>query len=254
MRFSAIALAAIALFPPMVRAADDAADAKAIIAKSIKSLGIKPDDKPVMMTWKDKGTFNGGGFKMLYTADWAFQAPDKYRFAVTGDFNGMKVDILVVVNGEKAWESGLGKSQEMTGEKKDQTLSEVYQFHVLSLVPLLNDKEFKLSTGAEKSVGEKKALVVKVTREKRPTITLFFDKQSGLMVKNEMKVKDEFQDWKEVLEETYFEDYKEVGGRKVFTKMRVVRDGKTMIESELFEQKAHEKLEAKLFEKPRVAE
>jgi len=50
--------------------------------------------------------------------------------------------------------------------------------------------------------------------------------------------------------ESFFEDYKEVGGRKVFTKMRVVRDGKTLIESTLSDQKASEKLDAKLFEKP----
>jgi hypothetical protein len=254
MRFSAIALAAIVLFPPMVCGADDAADAKAIIAKSIKALGIKSDDKPVTMTWKDKGKFTGGGFEMPYTGDWAFQGPDKYRFAVSGDFNGMKIDIVVIVNGDKAWESGFGKSEEMTGEKKAQTLLEVYQFHVLSLVPLLSDKEFKLSTDGEKSVAGKKTQVVKVTREKRPTVTLFFDKESGLLVKHEMKVKDEFQEWKEVLEEGYFEDYKEVGGRKVFTKMRVVRDGKTMIEAALSDQKSHDKLDAKLFEKPKAAE
>lgn len=248
MRFAAMSLFAVAVMSASIRA-DDSLDAKTIVGKAIKSIGIKTGDKPVAMTWKEKGTFTGGGFKLPYTSDWAFQGPDKYRFAMTGEFNGMKLEIVAVVNGDKAWESAQGKSQEITGEKLNQTILEVYQLNILSLVPLLTDKEFKLATGGEKDVNGKKAAVVKVMRDKKPTVTLYFDKESGLPVKCEMMVKDEFQDWKEVLDESYFEDYKDVDGRKVFTKMRVIRDGKPMIESTLSHQKAADKLDAKLFEK-----
>jgi outer membrane lipoprotein-sorting protein len=248
MRFSALALATIVLGLSSVRA-DDAADAKAIVEKAIKAKGDK-EDKPVVETWKGKGTFTGGGFKMDFKSEAAFQGPDKYRFKVNGDFNGMEVEFFVVVNGEKAWQSGFGTSEEITDEKLEHTKSEVYQLHVMSLRPLLKDKDFKLTTAGEKAVGDKAAKVVKVTREKRPTVTLYFDKDSGLLVKCDMMVKDEFQGWKEVLSESYFEDYKDIGGRKLFSKMRVVRDGKTMIESTLSDQKTPEKLDAKLFEKP----
>lgn len=69
-------------------------------------------------------------------------------------------------------------------------------------------------------------------------------------MKSESMVKDEFQGWKEVLTESFYDDYKDVNGRKMFTKMRIVRDGKTMIESTLSDQKTPEKLDPKLFEKP----
>jgi hypothetical protein len=249
MRFATMSLFAVLVCSFSIRA-DDAMDAKAIVAKAIKAIGTKGDDKSAVTTWKDKGMFTGGDFKMPYTGDWAFQGPDKYRFAVSGDFGGMKIDFLVVVNGTKAWESSMGKSQEITGEKLEQTLAEVYQLHVLSLLPLVTDKEYKLTTAGEKDVNGKKAAVVKVARDKKPTVTLYFNKESGLLVKSEMMVKDEFQGWKEVIDEGYYEDYKEVGGRKVFTKMRVVRDGKPMIEATLSDQKTHEKLDVKLFEKP----
>jgi hypothetical protein len=250
MRFPALVLVLFAFSTAPIRAADDAAEAKAIVEKAIKATGAKIDDKPVAMTWKEKGTFTGASVTMGYAADWAFQGPDKYRFSMAGDFGGMKIDLMLVVNGEKAWESGFGKSQEVTGEKLKYVMSEIYQLNVISLSPLLKDKEFQLSTGGEKKVGDKTTQVVKVAQEKRPTITLYFDKESGLLVKNDMMVMDEFQGWKEVPEECYYEDYKEVNGRKYFTKMKVVRDGNTMIESKLFDQKPHEKLEAKLFEKP----
>ena len=60
----------------------------------------------------------------------------------------------------------------------------------------------------------------------KPAVTLYFDAATGLLVKSEMKVKDEFQNWKEVTDEVFFSDYKDEGGRKVYTKIRVVRDGK----------------------------
>src|ERR1700722_12951596 len=221
MRFSALVLATSVMCLASVRAADDA-NAKAIIEKAIKAKGGKANDKAVAETWKDKGTFKGGDFEMKFTGEWAFQGPDKYRFKVNGDFMGQKVDFLVVINGDKGWASGFGQSEEMTGEKLEHSLNEVYQLHVLSLSPLLNDKEFKLSMEGDKKVGEKEAKVVKVTREKRPAVTLYFDTESGLLVKSGMMVKDEFQGWKEVLDEGYYEDYKDVDGRKVFTKMRIV--------------------------------
>jgi hypothetical protein len=91
---------------------------------------------------------------------------------------------------------------------------------------------------------------VTVTRDKMPPVTLYFDKATGLLLKSESKVKDELQGWKVVPEEVYYDDYKDVGGRKFFGKMKVVRDGKTMIESTISDQKSAEKLDAKLFEKP----
>ena len=187
---------------------------------------------------------------MPYTGEFAFQGPDKYRFSVSAEVEGMNLTFIALANGAKAWESALGMTQEMMGEKLEYFLDQTYQMNVTSLLPLLADKEFKLATAPEKDVNGKKAVGVVVTREKKPTITLYFDKTSGLLAKSESKVKDEFQGWKEVPEEVYYDEYKDVGGRKFFGKMRVVRDGKTMIESTVTEQKTAEKLDAKLFEKP----
>ena len=243
-------LAAVFVLAPAARA-DDAADAKAVIEKAIKARGDKPGDKPLAQTWKDKGVFTAAGAKMNYTADWAFQGPDKYRFALAGEFGDVKLNMTVVVNGEKAWGKEGDKVEELTGEKLEQTRNEVYQLWVTSLTPLLTDKGFTLKNAKSKKVdGSERTAAVEVTRDKRPAVTLYFDKETGLLVKTYVTVKDEFQKWKEVPEEAFFSDYKDKDGRKVFTKMRIVRDGKPLIESTLSDQKAAEKLDAKLFEKP----
>lgn len=249
MRLTLLPLAALFLFATSARC-DDASDARAIVEKAVKAAGYKPDEKSPAMTWKDKGKFSGGGFEMDYTGDFAFQGPDKYRFSVTGDFGGMKLTFTVVTNGNKTWESAMGMTQEPDGDKLEYMKNQVYNLNVSSLLPLLADKEFKLATAGEKDVNGKKAVGVKVTRDKHPAVTLYFDKTTGLLAKAETKVKDEFQGWKEVPEDVYYDDYKEIGGKKFFGKMKIVRDGKTMIESVLSEQKLAEKLDAKLFEKP----
>lgn len=229
---------------------DDAADARALVEKAVKARGDKPGNPAPAMTWKDKGKFTGGGMSADYTGEWAFQGPDRYRFTVNIEIEGAKIVFAVVINGDKAWESALGQTQEMKGEKLEYVVNQTYALHVATLQPLLTDKAFKLATAGEKDVGGKKASVVKVTRDKRPAVTLYFDKATGLLVKSESRVKDEFQGWKEVTDENFYEDYKEAGGKKYFTKLRVVRDGKPMIESTMSDYKTADKLDAKLFEKP----
>src|SRR5262245_8702837 len=249
MRSKLLPLAAVFAFSPALRA-DDASEARAIVEKSVKALGYKAGEKPAAITWKDKGKFHAGGMSLPFTGDFAFQAPDKYRFSVTAELEGMKITFVAVANGPKGWESALGMTQDLTGEKLEYVVNQVYNLNVTSLLPLLTDKEYKLATAGEKDVNGKKAAVVTVTREKKPTVTLYFDKESGLLVRADMKVKDEFQEWKEVTDEVYFDDYKDVGGKKHFCKMKIVRDGKTFIESTLSDQKTADKLDPKLFEKP----
>ena len=84
MRSALFPLAGLLFVSPAVRA-DDAADAKAIIEKAITARGDKPDAKHAALTWKDKGKFHGLGTPVPYSADWAFQAPDKYRFVFVAE-------------------------------------------------------------------------------------------------------------------------------------------------------------------------
>ncbi len=228
----------------------DEKDARAIVLAGIKAVGTNPEEKVGRATWKEKGKFTGGGFMVDYTSDWAFQSPDKFRFVMGFEIGGMKVQLTVVASGDKVWESVMGMTQEEKGDKLQATLTEVYQFNVISLVPLVNEKDYRLSTMGEQDVNGKKTLVVKVARDRKPTVTLYFDKDSGLLVKSDVMVKDEFRGWKEVLSESYFGDYKDAGGRKVMTKLKVVRAGTTMLESTITDQQYPDKLDPKLFEKP----
>lgn len=270
MRFACLSLLAF-LLPTATLRADDAADAKAIVARAVKAAGIPTDGKPDAMTYKFKGKSISGGLELPYTGDLAYQAPDKYRLTLkseipqmkldvtvrrgvfrratlSGEIGGMTIDMMLVVNGNKAWESALGVSREVTGESLEKTLTQVYELNVISLAPLLAEKEFKLSTAGEKEVNGKKMATVKVERDQKLAMTLSFDKETGLLAKVELKSKDELQGWKEVFEEVYFEDYKDIGGRKYYTKMRNFQDGKPSMEATISDYQRQEKLDPKLFE------
>src|SRR5262245_18438210 len=153
MRTTLLPLAALFLFTPATRA-DDAADARAIVDMAVKAAGYKPEDKA--FTWKDKGKFSGGDFNLEYTGDFAFQEPDKYRFEVAGDFGGMKISFTAVANGNKAWQSAMGMSEEVDGDKLEYMTNQVYNLNVTFLLPLLADKELKLTTAGVKDVNGKK--------------------------------------------------------------------------------------------------
>jgi hypothetical protein len=231
-------------------AAGRADDAKSIVAKGLKACGWDKEKSPYM-TWKDSGKFSGGGMEMTYSGDWAVQLPDKYRFAIKVKFGEMSIDFTHVLNGDKAFESAAGMTQDVEGEKLKYTKNQVFSMWVQSLAPLLTDPAFKLKDVPGKDEGGKPTAGVQVDREGKPPMTLYFDKASGLLVRTDLKTINEFDGWKECTDESHLSDWKDVGnGVKAFHKLKIVRDGKTMIESDMSDFKRPEKLDAKLFEKP----
>ena len=246
----------LALAPAAARADDPARQlARKAVEQGVEAAGWKDDGKGLRLTWKDDGVMTAGGLKVAYAATWAFQAPDKYRFDMTTGEGEKKQTLTFVVNGGKAWEALDGQAREVTGDKLDYARHQAYVFGVTSLTPLLTDDGFRLAFLGERRVGsEEKGLrrtsAVRVEREGHPPVVLDFDKGDGNLVKSETRVKDEFQDWKEVPDVVYYEDWKDVGAVRAFSKFRVVRDGKPLIESRLSDLKVGPAIDPKLFEKP----
>ena len=250
MRTAMFPLAAALLVSPATRA-DDAADAKALIENAIKACGGKVGAAPAVTTWKEKIALDAVGQKLELDTEWTVQVPDKMRLQMTVAVQGTPIDCLAVVNGERMWFLVNGQLQESGGQQLAETLTEMNRMWATSLTPLLTDDVFKLATAKEKEVNGKPAAGVVVRNRKRPVVTLYFDKETGLLVKREATVKDPSTDDKEVLEEIVVSDYKEAGGRKFHTKTVVTRDGKPFYRSEVVSlPRAVEKPDPKLFDKP----
>jgi hypothetical protein len=228
--------------------ADDKADAHKIIDKAIKARGgAEKLARWKAATWKGKGTVYVMGNALPYTGDWAVHSPDKYRMSLEIDAGGQKFTYLEVYNNGKAWRSVMGTTEELDKAQAEERKERAHVDHVVHLVAL-KDSAFALALIGEAKVDKRPAVGVKVASKGHRDVSLFFDNESGLLVKTETKIKDE--QGQEVNQETFYNDYKEIDGVKQPIKVTIKRDGMPYVEVENADFKPVDKLDDKLFDKP----
>ncbi len=250
MRIACLATLSLGLaFVVAAARADDQADALKIIDKAIKAVGDEAKQKKYMAsTYKMKGTFHGMGTEMPYSGEAAIQLPDKSRMSLDFDIGGQKFNFVMVYAGDKGWMKAADMSMEMDADRLAEQ-KESMHLHQVSRLVGLNDKAFTLSPLGESKVDDKAAVGIKIATKGRRDVNLFFDKESGLLVKSEMKVKDE--GGQELNQETLYKDYKVADGIKHPTKITIKRDGTLYIEGENSDWKPAEKLDDNLFKEPK---
>jgi hypothetical protein len=228
--------------------ADGAADAKAIIEKGIQAKGgAELLNKLKAETIKAKGKFFGMGEDnpIEYTSEVNFQAPNKYRLQV--DAGAFKIG--QVVNGNKGWSDFNGDVNEMSKDQLEEAQEEVYALNVARLVGLTGDG-YTLSPLGESKLGAHAAVGVKVAHKGHRDISLFFDKDSGLLIGIQRKGKDIMAGGVDYTSQTILSDYKKVDGVQVPFKTIAKRDDKKYVEFETTQAKLAESLDDKVFAKP----
>ena len=247
-RHLALALGVVVGFSVPVRA-DDAADARAIVEKGVKAQGGQEKlAKLNAHIIKFKGNFHGMGQAIPMTGEITSLGKDRVKMDAEVEAGGMKFRVVNVIAGDKGWSKIGDALMELDKDQLAEAQHQAYSGWVATLAPLVN-KEFKLSTTGEMEIENKPALGVKVKREGHRDMDLYFDKQTGLLVKFEHRVKDEGSG-QEVTEEFFPSDYKDVEGTKQSMKFVVKRDGKPFIDGELSEYQLLEKVDDSVFAKP----
>jgi hypothetical protein len=228
----------------LARAEDQ--DAKTTIERAIKALGGEEKlAKIEAFSYKSKGTVNFNGNESDFNSDVTIQGLDHLRREFGNDqFNG-----IVVLNGDKGWRKFGDDTNDLEGDALGNEKRGVY----LQVIPItlvaLKGKDFKVESAGEEKVGDKPAYVLKITGPDGKDFTLFFDKESGLPVKQVAKVLS-FQG-EERTQETTYADYKEFGGVKKATKLEVKRDGEVFQTMEITEFKVLEKVPPETFAEPK---
>ena len=227
--------------------ADEQAEARAIIDKAIQAMGGEAklaEFKAV--TWKSKGTLRFKGTTRHFTSEWAMQGPKQYRKAKDYDENGQRFTTTLVLNGDKGWfrnrEMSLitFRDDELTGLRQEN------YGHWIALRLDLTDKALTLSPLGESRIDSREALGIKVThRDLRDVeFELFFDNESGLLVKMGTRIKGS------PPEERVFSEYKETGGIKYAAKLIwMTRYGNDLAvqEEERYDMQLHDKLDGSCF-------
>lgn len=248
MRRTMSGVLAVGLLFASVAAADEAA--QAVIDKAVKAAGgLESLTKFKAAHWKGKGKFFGFGEGIDYVGEWWQQLPGQMKTVIDAEFGGMKIQNVRIVSGDKAWATNMGTIEELDKEQLSEAHQALHYDRVVVLWPL-RDKGFELTALGESMVEKQPALGVKVSFKGRRDVQLFFDKDSGLLVKASMKVKDQGTGGQEVEQEMYYSGHKNVQGRMVPMKAVIKREGTIYIEAEITEYERLENLDDKVFTKP----
>src|SRR5262249_4827388 len=137
----------------------------------------------------------------------------------------------------------------LTKEQMTEHKEQSYTRKVESLLDL-NKKEYKLAPLGESKVGDQDVIGIRVSSAGHRDVSLYFDKNTSLLVKAETKAKDPAMGDQEFNQETIYSDFKEVDGLKYPSKMVVKRDGMDFVNGDVIEWAASEKLDDNNFAKP----
>jgi hypothetical protein len=240
---------ALAVCVPTARA-DDQAEMKALLTKAITAHGGADNlKKNAGATTRStaKLTAMGQTFDLALTTN--FQDPDKIRVDINLEVSGQKLNILQVINGDKGWYVLNGNTMEFTKEQQDQVKESLERNRLIRLTPLL-DKAYTLSPLGEIKVDAKPALGLRAERKDFPGANLYFDKESGRLVKCEMQMANPGDPSQQINGELFLSDYRKVEGVMFPHKVVLKSDGKTILESETTEVTLVPKLDDNLFGKP----
>jgi hypothetical protein len=221
-------------------------DAKSIVDKAITAVGgAEKLGKVEAFSMKAKGTVVFNGNENDTTTDVIYKGLDHYRREFGNDqFHG-----VVVLDGDKGWRKFGDNSSTIEGDGVANEKRNIYLAVIpITLVPLKTNG-FKFEAAGEEKVGDKPAVILKVTGPDGKDFTLSFDKESGLPVKQVANVVG-FQGQEYTLEST-FADYKDFGGVKKATKIQTKRDGEKFQDMEVTEFKVLDKVDPDAFAEPK---
>lgn len=197
---------------------------------------------------RSRGTVEVEGMYVPFTAESAVQLPDQHKTRLQLNLQGLSLDLLQVLNGNQAWAGTPGQVKEIRGPLLEEMRESLYATRVQTLVPLLQDKAFTLAPVKPVTLAGRPAVGVKVVSPGHKDVTLYFDKENGLLLKSERRAFDGH--GVEVFKETLYGDYKDVDGVKAATKVTTLHDGRKFMEGEVLELKFLDKIAPSEFSRP----
>jgi hypothetical protein len=227
--------------------ADD--ETKAIITRAIKAHG----DEEAQTKYKAGQTRAKGKIELFggleFTQEASFMLPDKIKEVVEMEVMGQKLRVISVFNGDKGFIQANGQDVPVDDKIKELLKDAVYTMKVSRLVPLLKEKEFELSALGEVKVEGKPAVGVRVARKGEKDVSLYFNKETGLLAKVEHRTIDQMSG-NEITEERIITEYTKTDGVPTPKKVVINHDGSKFMEVEVLETKRLEKLDDSEFAKP----
>jgi hypothetical protein len=232
------------------RAPADEAQVNQVLDKAIKALGGEANlSKALNVHWKSKAKVTIEGNENEMTSEVTTEGLDHQRVVFDGEFNGNKVEGLSILSGNKGWRKLGGNVMELDEDAVKNEKRNLYLAIVGTTVLPLKGNGFKVETAPDETINGKPAAGLKVTGPDGKDFTIYYDKESGLPVRQVAKVAG----WtgEEYMQEVNYSDYKDFGGIKKPTKLSIKRDGEEFVRSEVTEFKVLDKVPAETFAEPK---
>jgi hypothetical protein len=225
-------------------------EAEKILKKAIAAHGgaeVLAKNKNKAVTQKAKGHIHH--FNTDATIE-LFSAGGKTKQVMQLTIMGMEINQIVCFDGKEMWTARNGKVEKSFSSKEELAAIE-QQHHAVRAAGLLylQEKGIGLSPNGETTVEGKPAVGIRVSKKDYKDVNLYFDKESGLLVKIESMTFD-LMSGGEVAEERTITAYQTVAGQKRPAKVNVVRDGMKVIDVEFTETNLVDKLDDDTFAKP----
>ena len=222
---------------------------KAIIEKAVRAHGGEARLLKVeFVRTKSKGTIETNGVTVAVVIESVSQLPTRLRTVHEFDIMGQRQSVITVCDSGKAWQMRGSATEDITGARLDEVRQTLHARRIESLLPLVKEAGFELSGVADIDVNGKPAVGVKVATKGLRDCTLYFDKDTGLLVRLTRKTLDLNQ--QEADTETTYSAWKDFDGLKLPTKLLVQQAGKKLLEAEITECKFPDKVDPGEFLKP----
>jgi hypothetical protein len=158
--------------------------------------------------------------------------------------------MIEIVNGDKGWQKIDGQPARDLDAQARTAATEVGHLFWIAQLTGLQDRTNELSPLGEIKVGERPAVGIKVKAKGREEVNVFFDRETGLLVKTERQTTNPFFPNKMINEERIISDYQNLDGRKVPKRVLLYADGQKFAEAEISAFRLLEKHDPNLFTKP----
>jgi hypothetical protein len=180
-----------------------------------------------------RGVIYVGKATAPFTSEVTVQLPKKYKMVLAMREADKARVVIHELDGDSVSVTIDGKAQQAQGTHANQLRQTLELESALRLAPLLDAKAFALTALGEFKLNDRVVVGVLVRGSGQRELKLYFDKETALLVKTEQKV--DGGDGKDVVQEAFYRDHREVGGRIRPGRAAAYRDGKKVMEAELID-------------------
>jgi len=190
--------------------ADDPRD---VIERALKAHGgLDNLERATASRMAFQGKVPQDNLELTMSGHWLIQAPDKQKLHLHVAISEQKLEAVIVLNGDKMWQKvdGFGQQQDqpVSDDQRREMGGMLHAARVGGLAPLLRDRKFTLAALPEATVEGRPAAGVKASYPGQPDVSLYFDKETHLLVKTAYRVTPPLGS----LQETVFGDYRSPAG------------------------------------------